>query len=97
MFTKGYPSLVLTVTSGLIKEWGNWYLNPDPATNPIMSNWTKVMVLYCDGASWTGSNDTVTHHNAKKLYFKGPQTTNHKSKWRNIWIRDVFCYRIPSP
>ena len=21
----------------------------------------------------------------------------HKSKWRNIWIRDVFCYRISAP
>ena len=24
--------------------------------------------------------------------------THYKSKWRsNIWIRDVFCYRIPAP
>ena len=27
----------------------------------------------------------------------GPSITNYKSKWRNIWIRDVFCYRIPAP
>ena len=23
--------------------------------------------------------------------------TYDKSKWRNIWVRDVFCYRIPAP
>ena len=27
----------------------------------------------------------------------GPSTTNYKSKWRTIWIRDAFCYRIPAP
>ena len=28
---------------------------------------------------------------------KGPSITNYKSNWRSIWIRDVFCYRIPAP
>ena len=23
--------------------------------------------------------------------------TLYKPKWRNTWIRDVFCYRIPAP
>ena len=26
----------------------------------------------------------------------GLSITHHKSKWCNIWIRDVFCYRIPA-
>ena len=28
---------------------------------------------------------------------RGQSITNYKSKWRNIWIRDVFCYRISAP
>ena len=27
----------------------------------------------------------------------GPVKHKYKSKWRNIWIRHVFCYRIPAP
>ena len=27
----------------------------------------------------------------------GPATHISKSKWRNIWMLDVFCYRIPAP
>ena len=26
----------------------------------------------------------------------GPSISHYKSKWRIIWIRDVFCYRIPA-
>ena len=26
----------------------------------------------------------------------GQSIAKYKSKWRNIWIRDVFCYRIPA-
>ena len=28
-------------------------------------------MLYCDGASWTGSNSTTTEVDGKKLYFRG--------------------------
>ena len=27
----------------------------------------------------------------------GPSSTNYTSKWRDIWIRHVFCYRTPAP
>ena len=30
------------------------------------------------------------------LYHTGQPLTHHKSKRRNIWIRDVFCYRLPN-
>ena len=32
-----------------------------------------------------------------RLTLKYTNATNYKSKWRNIWIRDVFCYWIPLP
>ena len=32
-----------------------------------------------------------------RIRITGQSVTNYKSKWRNIWIRDVFCYRIPAP
>ena len=27
----------------------------------------------------------------------GQSSTHYESNWRNIWIQDVFCYRIPAP
>ena len=32
-----------------------------------------LQVLYCDGASWTGSNATLTMHKGKQLHFRGKQ------------------------
>ena len=51
--------------------WGNWYYSNQSVYNPLMANWSKIEVLYCDGASWTGSNDTATVHKGKTLHFKG--------------------------
>lgn len=51
--------------------WGNWYYSNQSRYNPLMHNWSKVEVLYCDGASWTGMNDTITVHKGKPLHFQG--------------------------
>ena len=39
--------------------------------NPLMHDWNMLQVLYCDGASWTGSNSSTTIHEGKQLYFRG--------------------------
>ncbi len=34
-------------------------MSNDPSTNPITYDWNKVLISYCDGASYSGNNDTV--------------------------------------
>ena len=33
----------------------------------------------------------------QKAVVDGQYMSTHKAMWRNSWIRDVFCYRIPAP
>lgn len=61
----------------LMDSWGTWYfsnLTDDGEghnLNPVMHDWNMLQVLYCDGASWTGSNSSTTIHEGKQLYFRG--------------------------
>lgn len=43
----------------------------DPTDNPMMYNWNQVFMPYCDGASFSGSNASVTVHNGTQLHFHG--------------------------
>lgn len=56
---------------GIVDGWGGWYLSNSTAINPMMASWTKVLVNYCDGASWAGFNSTPTFYQGKQLHFKG--------------------------
>ena len=62
---------------GSSKTWSPYYeddtayFSADEAVNPLMHNWTKVMISYCDGASFTGKNATVTIHEGTELHFRG--------------------------
>jgi len=49
----------------------NDYLSNDPNVNPLMYNWNKVFFKYCDGAFFSGNNDTVANYNGHPLYFRG--------------------------
>eukprot|EP01052_Picozoa_sp_SAG31_P025650 SAG31_NODE_2260_length_6065_cov_3.729802_1_plen_266_part_00 len=55
----------------MVTGWGGWYLSNDTAINPMMATWTKVLVSYCDGASWAGMNTSTTVFEGKELYFRG--------------------------
>jgi hypothetical protein len=63
----------------LMGAWGNWYFSNQTtdgqghSLNPVMHDWNMLQVLYCDGASWTGSNSTPTVHKGKQLHFRGKQ------------------------
>jgi len=62
--SKKYPK-----TLNLENEGG--YFSADPHKNPLLHNWNSVSVRYCDGASWSGNNSTVSEFNGQKLYFRG--------------------------
>jgi len=50
---------------------GGGYFSRDPAVNPYMYNWNMVNFQYCDGASFSGDNATVTVYQGNNLYFRG--------------------------
>ena len=56
---------------GMVDGWGGWYLSNSTSINPMMASWTKVLVNYCDGASWAGNNATPTYYLGKQLHFRG--------------------------
>ncbi|CAK9004260.1 Pectin acetylesterase 5 [Durusdinium trenchii] len=47
------------------------YFSKDPQDNPLMYNWNNVFMKYCDGASFSGNNDTVTKYQNTSLFFRG--------------------------
>jgi len=52
------------------------YFSPDPSVNPMMWDWNMVYIQYCDGASFSGSNSTVTNYQGDNLYFRGAHILN---------------------
>lgn len=46
---------------------GEGYFSADPAANPLMYNWNKVMLRYCDGGSFSGDTDDA----ASGLHYRG--------------------------
>jgi hypothetical protein len=53
------------------------YYDSDPAVNPLMHNWNKVAIQYCDGASFAGNRETpyfspnATRAGAPGIWFRG--------------------------
>eukprot|EP00930_Biecheleria_cincta_P039840 TRINITY_DN27343_c0_g1_i1.p1 TRINITY_DN27343_c0_g1~~TRINITY_DN27343_c0_g1_i1.p1 ORF type:complete len:488 (+),score=65.87 TRINITY_DN27343_c0_g1_i1:90-1553(+) len=46
-------------------------LSTDPHKNPMMHDWNKVAIIYCDGGSFSGRNRTVQKTDGKNIYFRG--------------------------
>jgi len=62
---------------GSSKKWpasqdlGDGYFSPSHKINPVMFNWNKVYLPYCDGGSFSGNNRTVAQVNGHSVYFRG--------------------------
>ena len=50
---------------------GGGYFDSDCKSNPLMCTWNKVMMRYCDGASFSGNNLTVAEYKGAKLHWRG--------------------------
>eukprot|EP01005_Ploeotia_sp_CARIB1_P000406 NODE_149_length_1336_cov_170.449132_g145_i0.p1 GENE.NODE_149_length_1336_cov_170.449132_g145_i0~~NODE_149_length_1336_cov_170.449132_g145_i0.p1 ORF type:complete len:386 (-),score=108.98 NODE_149_length_1336_cov_170.449132_g145_i0:118-1275(-) len=64
-----------------MKLGGQSYFSTDPKYNPMMYNWNKIFIPYCDGGSFSGNNNTVTEYKGKKLYFRGHVNLNAVISW----------------
>eukprot|EP01051_Picozoa_sp_SAG22_P001103 SAG22_NODE_39_length_26283_cov_18.486653_2_plen_404_part_00 len=47
------------------------YFSNDPKQNPLMATWNKVMMRYCDGASFSGNNETTVDYKGTTLHWRG--------------------------
>lgn len=47
------------------------YLSSDPAINPQMHDWNKVILVYCDGSSFSSRRAEPVEVNGRKLYMRG--------------------------
>merc|ERR1719272_1689321 len=52
-------------------QLGGGYFSSDQTENPLMYNWNKVHMNYCDGASFSGNNDTVQVYKNTSLHWRG--------------------------
>ena len=46
-------------------------MSMDEEINPLMYNWNRVHMMYCDGGIFSGNNNTVTYSNGVPLFFRG--------------------------
>jgi len=60
-----------------LSPWGDspgypgGYFSTNPIINPLMWNWNKVFLIYCDGGSFSGNNHTKTIYKNTELFFRG--------------------------
>ena len=65
------------IPSCLGSRWCGGLFNNDTARNPLSAGWNKVLISYCSGDSYAGSNASVTYTTAPNgtanvpLYFRG--------------------------
>merc|ERR1719240_189470 len=52
----------------------------------MMFNWNHVKMRYCDGASFSGNNDTVAEYKGSQLHFRG-------NRIRKAIAQDLFDNR----
>jgi len=57
-------------------RWGGGLLMNSPETNPLTHDWNKVEMVYCDGGSYSGNNETASRvsyggSSDRPLYYRG--------------------------
>lgn len=55
-------------------------LSTDP-TKSAFANWTKIIIVYCDGAFHQGNNVKPIQYKDASLYFRGGVNTRSHFKW----------------
>eukprot|EP01084_Bolivina_argentea_P222322 376316_1 len=66
---------------GSSKTWpqyiiGGQYFSYNAQENPLSYNWNTIYIKYCDGASFSGNNETTVTYNNLTLYFRGWRILN---------------------
>lgn len=47
------------------------------------ANWTKIVIMYCDGSFHQGNNKSPIQYKDRQLYFRGAVNTRSHIKWAN--------------
>lgn len=72
---------------GTSKVWADQYdatgagfLETNPAKSKF-ANWTKIVIMYCDGSFHQGNNKSPIQYKDTQLYFRGAVNTRSHFKW----------------
>lgn len=49
----------------------HWFLSDNPAVNPMMHEWNRLYIPYCDGGSFSGLRTDPVTYLGTRLYFRG--------------------------
>eukprot|EP00056_Hartaetosiga_gracilis_P000929 m.41397 g.41397 ORF g.41397 m.41397 type:complete len:409 (+) comp10421_c0_seq1:62-1288(+) len=52
------------------------YITPNATVNPVFSNFTRVLLWYCDGASFAGNRETPLNVSGTTIHFRGLANLN---------------------
>ena len=56
-------------------RWGGGLLNNSEGTNPLAHDWNHVLMMYCDGGSYSGNNASATlvptENGTRPIYYRG--------------------------
>lgn len=68
-YGRSRTSLGSTLRDRTNKFLENDYFSDDAAANPLLYNWNKVYIRYCDGGSFSGNSSVI--YKDKELHFRG--------------------------
>lgn len=72
---------------GTSKVWPDTYDGTDggllavDAAKSRFANWTKIVIMYCDGSFHQGNNKSPIQYKDSQLYFRGAVNTRSHIKW----------------
>ena len=70
-FSRSQTYLGSTLQDPMYRDFSDGYFSNSESLNPLMFNWNKVFLRYCDGGSFSGNISSV--YQDHMLYFKGRQ------------------------
>ena len=53
----------------------------DPIPENKFAEWTKIVLIYCDGTLFQGVNNKAYNYKGKDLYFRGSKIMRSHLKW----------------
>jgi O-palmitoleoyl-L-serine hydrolase len=85
---------------GSSSKWPDTYDGTDggllavDSAKSMFANWTKIVIMYCDGAFHQGNNKSPIKYKDTQLYFRGAVNTRSHIKWADSRYKLADAERI---
>ena len=85
-------------TRDLTTDWMmGGIMNSDQNINPEFAGYNRVLLWYCDGASFSGNRDTPINVNGTNLYFRGHRILDELFGFLRYISNTPLCVNITPP